>query len=115
MSAIARTLGISRSNLIERDAKPAVPRGPYRKPDDADGDCDERRHRRARDAECAACAPSENQERREDHVDKHGHRSDDHARLEIADAAERRAHRDERELQRHRGNEPEQILGSQSC
>lgn len=36
MSAIARTLGISRSNLIERAATPGVPRGPYRKPDDAD-------------------------------------------------------------------------------
>lgn len=36
MSAVARTLGISRSNLIERAATPAVPRGPYRKPDDAE-------------------------------------------------------------------------------
>ena len=35
MSAIARTLGVTRSNLIERAATPVVPRGPYRKPDDA--------------------------------------------------------------------------------
>lgn len=36
MSAIARALGISRSNLIERAATPAVPRGPYGKPADAE-------------------------------------------------------------------------------
>jgi putative transposase len=36
MSAVARTLGIARSNLIERAARPVVPRGPYRKPDDAE-------------------------------------------------------------------------------
>jgi len=34
MSAIARTLGVSRSNLIERTNNPSKPRGPYRKPDD---------------------------------------------------------------------------------
>lgn len=34
MSVIARTLGVSRSNLIERASKPSKPRGPYRKPDD---------------------------------------------------------------------------------
>ena len=34
MSAIARTLGVSRSNLVERASKPAKPRGPYRKADD---------------------------------------------------------------------------------
>ena len=34
MSAIARTLGVSRSNLIERASKPSKPRGPYRKADD---------------------------------------------------------------------------------
>lgn len=34
MSAIARTLGVSRSNLIERTNKPSKPRGPYRKPED---------------------------------------------------------------------------------
>ena len=34
MSAIARTLGVSRSNLIERASKPSKPRGLYRKPDD---------------------------------------------------------------------------------
>lgn len=34
MSAVARTLGISRSNLIERASKPSKPRGPYRKADD---------------------------------------------------------------------------------
>lgn len=34
MSAIARTLGASRSNLIERASKPSKPRGPYRKPAD---------------------------------------------------------------------------------
>ena len=34
MSAIARTLGVSRSNLIERSSKPSRPRGPYRKVDD---------------------------------------------------------------------------------
>lgn len=34
MSVIARTLGVSRSNLIERARKPAKPRGPYRKADD---------------------------------------------------------------------------------
>lgn len=36
MSAIARTLGVSRSNLIDRTNKPSKPRGPYRKPDDLD-------------------------------------------------------------------------------
>ncbi len=35
MSAIAKTLGIARSNLIERAASPVVRRGPYRKPEDA--------------------------------------------------------------------------------
>jgi hypothetical protein len=35
MSAIARTLGVSRSNLVERASKPSRPRGPYRKPEDA--------------------------------------------------------------------------------
>lgn len=34
MSAIARTLGVSRSNLIDRTNKPSKPRGPYRKPED---------------------------------------------------------------------------------
>lgn len=34
MSVIARTLGVSRSNLIERSSKPSKPRGPYRKVDD---------------------------------------------------------------------------------
>jgi len=34
MSAIARTLGVSRSNLIERTNKSSKPRGSYRKPDD---------------------------------------------------------------------------------
>jgi putative transposase len=35
MKAVADTLGIARSNLIQRIAKPARPRGPYRKPEDA--------------------------------------------------------------------------------
>lgn len=35
MRAVASTLGVARSNLIHRIAKPARPRGPYRKPDDA--------------------------------------------------------------------------------
>ena len=34
MKAIADTLGVARSNLIERWAKPARPRGPYRKLED---------------------------------------------------------------------------------
>ncbi|RWI34133.1 MAG: hypothetical protein EOR30_29825 [Mesorhizobium sp.] len=34
MSAIARTLGVSRSNVIDRSSKPSKPRGPYRKPED---------------------------------------------------------------------------------
>lgn len=34
MSAIARTLGVSRSSLIDRTNKPSKPRGPYRKPED---------------------------------------------------------------------------------
>ena len=34
MSVVARTLGISRSNLIERTSKSSKPRGPYRKADD---------------------------------------------------------------------------------
>ena len=34
MSTIARTLGVSRSNLIERTTKPSKPRGPYRKAED---------------------------------------------------------------------------------
>ena len=34
ISAIARTLGVSRSNLIDRTNKPSKPRGPYRKPED---------------------------------------------------------------------------------
>lgn len=36
MSAVARTLGVARSNLIERAAMPVVSRGPYRKPEDAE-------------------------------------------------------------------------------
>ena len=35
MKAVADTLGVARSNLVERRTKPARPRGPYRKPDDA--------------------------------------------------------------------------------
>ncbi len=35
MKAVADTLGVARSNLAERRAKPARPRGPYRKPEDA--------------------------------------------------------------------------------
>ena len=35
MKAVADTLGVARSNLIERRAKLARPRGPYRKPEDA--------------------------------------------------------------------------------
>src|SRR4051794_32391299 len=35
MKTVADTLGVARSNLIERGAKPARPRGPYRKPEDA--------------------------------------------------------------------------------
>jgi hypothetical protein len=35
VKAIADTLGVARSNLIERRAKPAQPRGPYRKQEDA--------------------------------------------------------------------------------
>jgi transposase InsO family protein len=34
MKAVADTLGVARSNLAERLAKPARPRGPYRKPED---------------------------------------------------------------------------------
>lgn len=34
MSAIARTLGVSRSNLIDRTNKSAKPRGSYRKSED---------------------------------------------------------------------------------
>ena len=34
MNAIARTLGVSRSNLTERASKLSKPRGPYRKADD---------------------------------------------------------------------------------
>lgn len=34
MSALARTLGVSRSNLIERASRSSKPRGSYRKPDD---------------------------------------------------------------------------------
>ena len=34
MSAIAKTLGVSRSNLIERASKPSRHRGSYRKPED---------------------------------------------------------------------------------
>jgi putative transposase len=34
MSVIARTPGVSRSNLTERASKPSKPRGPYRKADD---------------------------------------------------------------------------------
>jgi len=35
MKAVAEALGVARSNLAERRAKPARPRGPYRKPEDA--------------------------------------------------------------------------------
>ena len=35
MKAVAETLGVARSNLVERAGKPARPRGPYRKPEDA--------------------------------------------------------------------------------
>ena len=34
MRMVADTVRVARSNLIERRAKPARPRGPYRKPDD---------------------------------------------------------------------------------
>ncbi len=35
MKAIADTLGVTRSNLAERQGRPTRPRGPYRKPEDA--------------------------------------------------------------------------------
>ena len=34
MKAVSDTLGVARSNLIERAARPGTPRGPYRKPED---------------------------------------------------------------------------------
>lgn len=34
ISAIARTLGVSWSSLIDRSSKPSKPRGSYRKPED---------------------------------------------------------------------------------
>jgi putative transposase len=34
MKTVADTLGVARSNLATRRAKPAHPRGPYRKPQD---------------------------------------------------------------------------------
>ena len=34
MSTVAKVLGVSRSNLIERTNKPSKPRGAYRKPED---------------------------------------------------------------------------------
>ncbi|HEY8575652.1 MAG TPA: hypothetical protein VIL88_04855 [Devosia sp.] len=34
MSTVAKVLGVSRSNLIERTNKPFKPRGAYRKPKD---------------------------------------------------------------------------------
>jgi hypothetical protein len=35
MKAVADTLGVARSHLAERLSRPAQPRGPYRKPEDA--------------------------------------------------------------------------------
>ncbi|GJE15244.1 hypothetical protein FOHLNKBM_6324 [Methylobacterium longum] len=35
MKAVADTLGVARSQLAERLSRPAQPRGPYRKPEDA--------------------------------------------------------------------------------
>jgi transposase InsO family protein len=35
MKAVAETLGVARSNLVERRTRPARPRGPYRKSEDA--------------------------------------------------------------------------------
>ena len=35
MKAVADTLGVARSSLIEREGRPSRPRGPYGKPEDA--------------------------------------------------------------------------------
>ena len=80
-------------------------------PDRAHHDRHERRQRGAGDAKRHARAPAEDQKRREDHVDDDRCRLHDHAGLEVSCAAQRRPHRDHRELQRHRGNEPGQVLG----
>ena len=54
--------------------------------------------------------PAEDQERREDHVENDGRRLHHHAGLEVPRAAQSSAHRDERELERHRRHEPAQVL-----
>ena len=57
-----------------------------------------------------ASQPAENQKRRQYHVDDYRAGGDHHARLEIADSAQRRRLRDEHELECHRRNEPEKVL-----
>ena len=69
--------------------------------------------RRARDAERRARAPAEDQHRREHDVEDDRRGLHDHAGPEVAGAAQRRAHRDQAELQRHRRDEPEQVLARQ--
>ena len=81
-----------------------------RDPHHADDNRDEGGDRRAADAHFRKRAPAENQERGEDHVDHDGAALHPHARLEIAGAAQRRAHRDHGKLQGHRRNKPQQEL-----
>jgi len=57
--------------------------------------------------------PAEDQNRREHHVQNHGGRLHDHARLEVAGPTQRGAHRRHRELQRHRRDEPEEVLAGE--
>ncbi len=81
-----------------------------RQPHDADDDRDERRDGGPGHAPHRERSPPEDEEGREHDVDDHRGRLHDHARLEVAGAAKRRAHRDHRELQCHRGDEPEEIF-----
>ena len=79
-------------------------------PHHADGDRDERRERSAGDTQRDAGAPAEDQHRREHDVEDDRRGLHHHAGTEVPGAAQRRPHRDQPELQRQRGNEPQQVL-----
>ena len=100
---------------VGRSKVEVLPRGNEvrAEPDDADHDRDERGDRGSSHAHRVAGEPAEDQDRGQQHVQDHRGGLDDHPRLEVAGAAQGRAHRHHCELQRHRRNEPEQIVGGE--
>ncbi len=86
-----------------------------RQPDRSKRNRHERRDRRAGHTERPVGDPAEDEERRQHDVQDHRCSRDDHPGLEVSGAAQRGTHRNHRELQRHRRDEPQEIVRGQRC